>query len=100
MAEQTIGNWDFRLDNTVSEELDIRIAARHNEPCYCIVGICEVSAASFRLPPRRMKSTHPSGRPLAAPTASCASPYANPIANEVFAVLAAVVIGKRSMGVY
>jgi len=46
-----------------------------------------------------MNSTHPNGLPLAAPIASCASPYANPIANEVFAVLAAVVIGNRSMAI-
>lgn len=55
-----------------------------------------VTPSSFP-PLPSIKSTYPGLLPLKAPTASCANPYANPIASPVFAVRAAVAIGKRSV---
>jgi len=58
--------------------------------------ICLSIASALRRPLRLINSTYPNLLPLAAPTASCASPYTRPMANAVFAVLAAVLTGKRS----
>lgn len=65
---------------------------RHQFPISSYV----VTPSSFP-PLPSIKSTYPGLLPLIAPTASCANPYANPIASPVFAVRAAVAIGKRSV---
>lgn len=61
-----------------------------------VASVCCCRSA-FRGLCRCMKSTYPGTRPLAAPSASCANPYITPIASPLFAVLAAVVMGNRSV---